>query len=260
MHTTPSLLLTLEEIGQLVSGSGNPSETLTNIVNLIQHRFSTDVCSVYLLEPDRTTLVLAATVGLRLESVGRVKMRINEGLAGLVAEQVRPVFVQDATQHPRFKYFREAGEDPYRTFLGVPVIDRGVLQGVLVVQTAELRTFGDDDVRMLATAGTQLAPIVSEARNVGHFVAPLHQKLAALAQNLWWTWDEESSSIFREIDPVLWRDCDHNPIVLLQKTPVTQLEARASQLSLHGRIKYAYRRLQEYLQSKHTWGAQHASV
>ena len=167
MHTTPSLLWTLEEIGQLVSGSGNPSETLTNIVNLIQQRFDTDVCSVYLLEPDRTTLVLAATIGLRPESVGLVKMRVSEGLAGLVAEQLRPVFVQDATQHPRFKYFREAGEDPYKTFLGVPVIDRGVLQGVLVVQTAAARTFPDDMQRMLATAGAQLAPIVSEARAVG---------------------------------------------------------------------------------------------
>jgi signal transduction protein with GAF and PtsI domain len=96
MHTTPSLLWTLEEIGHLVSGSGNPSETLTNIVNLIQRRFDTDVCSVYLLEPDRTTLVLAATIGLRPESVGLVKMRISEGLAGLVAEQLRPVFVEDA--------------------------------------------------------------------------------------------------------------------------------------------------------------------
>jgi starch phosphorylase len=260
MHTTPSLLWTLEEISHLVSGSGNPSETLTNIVNLIQHRFSTDVCSVYLLEPDRTTLVLAATVGLRLESVGRVKMRINEGLAGLVAEQVRPVFVQDATQHPRFKYFREAGEDPYRTFLGVPIIDRGVLQGVLVVQTEEARAFGEDDVRMLTTAGTQLAPIVSEARAVGHFVAPVHQRLMALAQNLWWAWDEEAMGLFRELDPVLWRECDHNPIVLLQQMPITQLEARASQLALHGRINYTYRRLQEYLQSKHTWGGQNASV
>ena len=184
MHTTPPLLWTLEEISLLVSRSGNPSETLTNIVHLIQRRFETDVCSVYLLEPDRATLVLAATIGLRPESVGRVKMRITEGLAGLVAEQVRPLVVQDATRHSRFKYFREAGEDPYRTFLGVPIVDRGVLQGVLGVQTAAQRAFGDDDVRTLATAGAQVAPIVSEARSVGHFVAPVHQKLAALAQNL----------------------------------------------------------------------------
>jgi starch phosphorylase len=260
MQTTPSHLWTLEEIGHLISGSGNPSETLTNIVNKIQQRFLTDVCSVYLLEPDRTTLVLAATIGLRLESVGRVKMRINEGLAGLVAEQLRPVFVQDATNHPRFKYFREAGEDPYRTFLGVPIVDRGVLQGVLVIQTEEPRAFGDDDVKMLSTAGAQLAPIVSEARAVGHFVAPVHQRLTALAQNLWWAWDHEAHGLFRDLDPVLWRECDHNPIVLLQQMPISQLEARASHLALHGRINHAYRRLQEYLQSKHTWGGQHASV
>src|SRR5688572_14429185 len=105
MDTSPSLLWTLEEIGHLVSGSGNPNETLSNIVNLIHRRFATDVCSVYLLEPDRVTLVLAATVGLSQAAVGRVRMRITEGLAGLVAQQMRPLVVENATQHPRFKYF-----------------------------------------------------------------------------------------------------------------------------------------------------------
>src|SRR5213083_2658456 len=100
-----SLLLTLDEIGHLASLSGDPAETLANIVRLIQTRFEVDVCSVYLLEPDRANLVLAATVGLRPESVGRVRMRLTEGLAGLVAEQLRPLFVADATTHPRFKYF-----------------------------------------------------------------------------------------------------------------------------------------------------------
>src|SRR5690606_9870835 len=139
------------------------SETLANVANLIHRRFATDVCSIYLLEPDRTNLVLAATIGLRPESVGRVRMRLTEGLVGLVAEQVRPVTVHDTTTHPRFKYFRDAGEEPYRTFLGVPLMDRSVLQGVLVVQTAEPRIFGDADVRLLAAAGTQVASIVSEA-------------------------------------------------------------------------------------------------
>ncbi|MGE0445813.1 MAG: alpha-glucan family phosphorylase [Vicinamibacterales bacterium] len=256
----PSLLWTLEEIGHLVSGSGNPSETLTNIVHLIQRRFGTDVCSVYLLEADRTTLVLAATIGLRPESVGRVRMRTSEGLAGLVAEQARPIVVQDAMHHPRFKYFREAGEDPYRTFLGVPIIERGVLQGVLVVQTASERPFTDDDVRMLTTAGVQVAPLVTEARALGHFVAPVHQRLRVLAQNLWWSWDGESPGIFRDLDPVRWRDCGQNPIVLLDEMSAAEVEERASELAMHGRINQAYRRLREYLASTHTWGARHASV
>ena len=65
-----------------------------------------------------------------------MRLACNEGLTGLVAEQVKPVAVEQARKHPRFKYFSEAGEDHYQSFLGVPLIDRGVLQGVLVVQTA----------------------------------------------------------------------------------------------------------------------------
>ena len=120
-----SLLLTLAEISQLVSHSHDPAETLDNIVHLIQGRFHTAVCSVYLLEPERGELVLSATVGLKAESVGRVRMRLDEGLTGLVAELMRPVMVPDAFEHPRFKYFPEAGEDPYHSFLGVPLVEGG---------------------------------------------------------------------------------------------------------------------------------------
>ena len=139
-------LLSLEEIGHVISQKGQPAETLANIVRLIQQRFETDVCSVYLIEPDRANLVLAATVGLRPESVGQVRMGLHEGLAGLVAEELRPIMVEDATKHPRFKYFREAGEDAFHSFLGVPLIDQGMIQGVLVVQTAEPRSFSREEI------------------------------------------------------------------------------------------------------------------
>ncbi len=227
---------------------------------LIQRTFKTDVCSVYLLEADRSTLVLAATIGLRPESVGRIRMKLTEGLAGLVGEQLRPQVVEDASRHPRFKYFSEAGEDPYHSFLGVPLIDRGLLQGVLVVQTIEPRAFDHRFVRTIATAGAQLAPIVSQARTHGQFVAPAHQRLEALAQNLWWSWDRETSSLFRDLDPELWRELDHNPIALLQQIPRFQFEERVSALALHSRINHAYRRMQEHLTSTRTWGERHAGV
>ena len=255
-----SRLWTLDEIGRLVSDSGDPAETLTNVALLIQRRFQTDVCSVYLLEPDRTSLVLAATIGLRGDSVGRVRMRLSEGLVGLVAEQLEPQVVPDATTHPRFKYFPETGEAPHQSFLGVPVIHHGLLQGVLVVQTKEPRAYGADDVRMLTVAGRQLAPIVSEARTAGQFVAPARQRLAELAQNLWWSWDHESTSVFRELDPQLFRECDNNPIALMQRMSGEQLEDRVSQLALQSRINYASRRLHEYLDSTQSWGARHAGV
>jgi GAF domain-containing protein len=72
----------------------------------------------------------------------------------------RPVAVEHAKNHPRFKYFSEAGEDAYQSFLGIPLIDRGAL----VVQTIEARTVQEDEIRMLADAAAQVAPVVSEAR------------------------------------------------------------------------------------------------
>ena len=253
-------VLTLEEIANLAAKEGQPAETLLNVVALIAKRFETDVCSAYLLEPDRANLVLAATVGLRRECIGNLRMAINEGLAGLVAEQVRPVAVEQARSHPRFKYFREAGEDAYQSFLGVPLIDRGVLQGVLVVQTLEPRVFREDEILMLSRAAAQVAPVVSEARMLDRFIAPAQERLWALARNLWWSWDHDAVSLFRDLDPVRWKQLNQNPVSLLAEFPLAKLESRAAELVLHSRINYAYRRLQEYLQADRTWGTRHAGV
>jgi phosphotransferase system enzyme I (PtsP) len=165
MPVTPetSLLLTLEEISQLIAHSHNSQQTLSNIVRLLQRRFGTEVCSVYLLEPRSRELVLAHTVGLQPDAIGRIRMRLDEGLTGWTAEQARPVVVQDAFKHPRFKYFPEAGEDPYHSFLGVPLLDAGQVTGVLVLQTVQARDYTADEVRMLITAASQLSPLVGEA-------------------------------------------------------------------------------------------------
>src|SRR5947209_5779127 len=170
-----SLLLTLEEISRLVSHSHDPQETLDNIVRLIQGRFHTAVCSVYLLDPDSGELVLSATVGLKPDSLGRVRMRLDEGLTGLVAQRVAPVMVADAFTHPRFKYFPEAGEDPYHSFLGVPLIESGTVQGVLVVQTAEPRAFSPSEIRMLVAVAAQLASLVGDAHLLERIAVAAHR-------------------------------------------------------------------------------------
>jgi glycogen phosphorylase len=253
-------VLTLEDIGNLTRESGKPAETLMNVVALIAGRFHTDVCSAYLLEPDRATLVLAATLGLRPQCIGTLRMGLHEGLAGLVAEEVRPVAVEQAHSHPRFKYFREAGEDDYKSFLGVPLIDRGVLQGVLIVQTKEPRVFHDDEVRMLVKAAAQVAPVVSEARTLDRFIAPTLERLWSLARNLWWSWDHDSTTLFHEVDPVRFNQLNHNPVLMLGEIPLDGIEQRAQQLMLHGQINYAYRRHREYLEADRTWGAKNAAV
>ncbi len=82
----------------------------------------------------------------------------------------------------------------------------------------------------------------------------LHERLRALAQNLWWTWHPEVLSIFTDLDPHLWRRAGHNPIAFLNKISPDRLEHRAAELVLHSRINHAFRRLNEYTEGRQTWG------
>ena len=253
-------VLTKEEVTKLTVPGGKPGDTLMNLVALIARRFRTDVCSAYLLEPDRSNLVLAATQGLNQSCVGTLRMPLSVGLTGLVAEQVLPVAVADVRSHPRFKFIEEAGEEDYHSFLGVPLIDRGILQGVLIVQTREPRVFAEDEIRLLCETATQVAPIIGQARTQDRFIAPAQEKLWALARNLWWSWDPDCIALFRDLSPTRWRQLNQNPISMLNELPLDEIEARASEMSLHSRINYGYRRQQEYLHADRTWGATNAGV
>src|SRR5262249_59458347 len=90
-----------------------------------------------------------------------------------------PVSVADAFEHPRFKYFPETGEDLYRSFLGVPLVEGGTLQGVLVVQTREPRQFSPSEVRMLVAVSAQLAALVGDALLLEQVSAVAHPATAA---------------------------------------------------------------------------------
>jgi glycogen phosphorylase len=258
--STDEFLIRREEIARISEETADPAACLAALVRLVQMRLQIDVCSTYLLEPDRSTLVLAATVGLNPRSIGKVRMKLHEGLTGMVAEQMAPVTVDEAARHRRYKYFPEAGEDLIHSFLGVPLIDRGQLQGVLTVQTVEPRTFTTADIERLVATARQLAPVISEARQLEQFITPSQRRLWALARNLWWCWDAETVALFRDLDPVRWRELGHNPIALLSEMSLDKLEERANQLVLHSRISYAHRRLEEYLSTTETWAETRAGV
>ncbi len=252
--------LSVETLRLMVAERGDPAETLNTVIRLVQTHFQSNVCSVYLLEPDRTHLVLAATHGLRPESVRKVRMSLHEGLAGLVAQESRPIMVEDAIQHSRFKYFPEAGEEPYHSFLGLPLLDRGLLQGVLVVQTTEPRTFSPDEIQQLMETSAPLGPIVSEVRKIEQLIAPDFERLYGLARNLWWCWDMVSEGLFHALNPLRWQELDHNPVALIAEIPLLELEERIDRHVLRGGINQTCRRLQEYLRNQDTWGDTHAGV
>lgn len=172
------LLLTLREVSDLVAHSQDVSQTLSNIVHHIKWRFHSDVCSVYTVDRQTGELVLGATVGLRGDAVSRVRMALHEGLTGLVAQKKAPVSVEDASKHPRYRYFPETGEEEYHSFLGVPLIQGGELQGVLVVQHKEPRKYTANETLLLVGVAAQIAILVTNARltsDLSKAVQQLHE-------------------------------------------------------------------------------------
>jgi starch phosphorylase len=82
----------------------------------------------------------------------------------------------------------------------------------------------------------------------------------ALARNLWWSWHPDVINLFRDLDPIRWRQLDHNPIALLKEFTSDRLEKRAGELVLYSRINHAFRRLKEYVTETPMWGYTHAGV
>ena len=93
----------------------------------------------------------------------------------------------------------------------------------------------------MPTASTQKLPLVELSPQT------LYDKCVALARNLWWSWHPEVINLFRDLDPIRWRQFDHNPIALLAEFTPERLEMRAAELVLYSRINQAYRRLKEYM-------------
>jgi len=154
----------LERVGALILESDDLKETLESVVGVVADRMRTEVCSLYLLNDEQEELKLWATTGLDRDAIGKVEMRTDEGLTGLVIETMQKVVAEDAPVHPRFKFFPELGEERYHSFLGVPVLERHAPLGVLVVQTLRRRSFTPDEVSLLRTIAGQIASVLVKAR------------------------------------------------------------------------------------------------
>ncbi len=157
-------ITTLEDISALILQSHDLVETLQNIVNLVARRMGTEVCSIYLLDENLQTLRLRASKGLSRRAVGKVTMQIGEGLTGMAAQERHPVAILEPQSHPRYRYFKETGEERYHSFLGIPLFDRHHPLGVIVLQTKEARQFSAEEISALSTIAFQVSSIVINAR------------------------------------------------------------------------------------------------
>lgn len=172
-HTIPDRVALLADVAEIVSRSHGLNETLNNVVDLVAKRLDADVCSLYLCGADLQRLTLRATVGLQRDSVGKVELDVDEGLVGLAAERMEPVMIDHASDHPRFKYFPETGEERFESFMAAPLILRGQPLGVLTVQTVEPGRLSQRDLETLVTCAQLLMPVVLNAQMISIAGSPL---------------------------------------------------------------------------------------
>ncbi len=122
-----------------------------------------DSCLVYVLEGD--DLVLRASKNAHPDVVGRLKLRVGEGITGWVAEHHEPVAVSErAAQDPRFQFFHELPEDSYEAFLSVPLMCRGRVVGAINLQHRLPHIYKRKEIRLISAIGFLVGAEIELAR------------------------------------------------------------------------------------------------
>ncbi|MBK8970622.1 MAG: phosphoenolpyruvate--protein phosphotransferase [Hahellaceae bacterium] len=161
------MLNLLRRIVQEVNAAPGLDQALRVIVTRVRAAMGTEVCSIYLLDPDSNRYFLMATEGLNPDSIGKVTLGHSEGLVGLVGVREEPLNLDDAPEHPRYRYFPDTGEEKFRSFLGVPIIHHRKVLGVLVVQQQDSRLFDEGEEAFLVTVSAQLAAVIAHGEATG---------------------------------------------------------------------------------------------
>lgn len=169
------MLNTLRRIIQEVNAARNLDQALNIIVEQVRDAMHADVCSVYLTDESLNQHVLMATRGLSPASVGRVRLGFDTGIVSLVASRAEPINLDNAPQHPRYRFFPETSEEHYYGFLGVPIIHHRKVLGVLIVQQVKPERFDEEQENFLITIAAQLAGAMAHAETSGEMEKLLNQ-------------------------------------------------------------------------------------
>jgi len=153
--------LLLRRLREIMAEQTSAQDRLDKLVTVIATIMVAEVCSIYLRRAGKA-LELFATEGLNRAAVHNTRLKEGEGLVGLVAETAEPVNLSDAPADPHFSYRPETGEDPYKSFLGVPIVRGGQVFGVLTVQNRQAILYSEEEVEALQTVAMVLAEVVAQ--------------------------------------------------------------------------------------------------
>ncbi|MGH9558199.1 MAG: GAF domain-containing protein, partial [Bryobacteraceae bacterium] len=153
-HTEQQIRL-LQKISRFMSRDVALAEALQGVVSLVVEFMGCDACLIYLLQ-DRD-LVLCASNNPQPDTLGRVRLKMGEGLTGWVARERRLLAIsREAYLDPRFRLFSDLPEDTYDAFLSAPVVARNRVAGVINVQHRGPHFHSGGEMELLTTVGEQV--------------------------------------------------------------------------------------------------------
>lgn len=164
-------LSTLTALVEQIARTQDPTAMMATIVQRLSDLLQVEVCSIYLCNPERDTLILAATRGLAPTAVGQVRLAMNEGLVGSIAASLSSINLADAPADDRFVYIPETHEMQYHRFLGVPLLHLRKLVGVLVLQGHQREPFSNEDEAFLITVASQLGSSLYQLHRDGKWMS-----------------------------------------------------------------------------------------
>ena len=153
----------LVRLSQAAASTQKPDELLDLIIRETTSAMGTDVCSLYLVVPPGREMLLTATNGLNENMVGKVRMRVGEGITGWVAETRQTAVAADVSRDPHWKWVPGLDEDRFHSMLSVPIESGPRLVGVLNAQAAERREFNAADIDFLRAIAAQVAGILERS-------------------------------------------------------------------------------------------------
>ena len=166
---TEQQLRLFQKISRLMVQDLSLKEVLQGIVDLVVEFTRCDSCLMYLLDGDR--LVLCASNRNRPGDIGKIRLRLSEGLTGWVARERRLLSIsRECYADPRFKFFGSLPEDHFEAFLSAPVIARGKVVGVINVEHREPHQHTGSEMELLTTVGEQVGCVLVLARMAGEKV------------------------------------------------------------------------------------------
>ena len=197
-------LAALNQTSRVVSQSLDLRQILNSSIDNIMDVMNVDAVFTFLLHEEAGELTLAAHKGISPEfahGVGRLKL--GEGLNGMVAQTGEPAYVRDASKDPRLTKM-EVRDENIQSQVIAPLKSKGKVMGTLCVAMHTHRQFRQDEIELLTAIGNQIGVAVENAR--------LYEQERKVAEQLRAS-EERYRQLFESANDAIWvHDMDGNII------------------------------------------------